>query len=76
MLMMTFYLNMCEYISVTVYFKVSLLQCIFKYWVILINYVLTIWLGLGLGFGLGLLACNYASFIVITTVSTCDFHLI
>ncbi len=26
----------------------------FKYWVIFINYVLTIWLGLGLGFGLGL----------------------
>ncbi len=33
--------------------------------------VLTIWLG----FGLGILACNYASFIVIIIVSTCNVYV-
>ncbi len=51
------------------YFKVLFLKCnyTFKYWVILINMYFTIWLGVGLG----LLACNYASFIVIVIVSAC-----
>ncbi len=46
--------------SYTLYFKVSFLKCnyIFKYWVILINYMYLL-LGLGLGFDSGLLACNY-----------------
>ncbi len=49
-----------ERVWVTLYFKVSLLMFnyTFKYWVTLINFILTI--GLGLGFGLGLLASNYA----------------
>ncbi len=56
--------------TVTLYLKVSLLQCNYtsKYCAILINYM---YFGLGLGFGLGLLACNYAC-IVIINVSTCN----
>ncbi len=40
--------------NITLYFKVSLLQCnyTFKYGVILVSYVCTIWLGLGFGLGL------------------------
>ncbi len=47
---------------VTLYFKVSLLHCIytFKYGVILLTTYAYYKLGLILGFGLGLLACNYA----------------
>ncbi len=50
--------------EVTVYFQVSLLQCnyTFKYWVILINYML---LGFVLGFGLGLLHVIMHTFVLI-----------
>lgn len=60
--------------SVTLYFKVSLLQCNYtiKYYVILIsnNMYLTIGLWLQIGVGLQLFACNYASFTDIYIIST------
>ncbi len=45
--------------KVTLYFKVSLLQCNFTFNYRVILHVLNIWFGLRLGFGLGLRACNY-----------------
>ncbi len=67
--------------KVTLYFKVSLLQCnyTFKWWVKLINYMyllLTIWLGLGLAIGLGLLVSDLCPHVLCRTSWFCGVRCV
>lgn len=54
--MLTKMYKYCKKCLVALYFKASLLQCNYTFYVLSIINVLTI----GLGFGLGVVACNYA----------------